>query len=109
GMLKVGDVMLSGAGYGRIRSLLDDRRQSVEQAGPSTPVIVSGLDRFPDAGDKFYVLDDVERARAIAEERQSNTRQEHLAQHNRVTATNIFDEIRAGQVQTINLIIKGDV
>jgi translation initiation factor IF-2 len=109
GTLKLGDIMLSGPGYGRIRNLVDDRRQPLQQAGPSTPVIVSGLDTLPSAGDRFYVLEDSDRARSIAEERQGLARQDQLAQRTRVTASNLFAEIAAGQVQTINLIIKGDV
>ncbi|MCC7350389.1 MAG: translation initiation factor IF-2 [Phycisphaerales bacterium] len=109
GTLKVGDIGLSGAGYGRVRSLLNDRGQSISEAGASTPVIVSGLSVLPSAGDKFYVLDDLERARSIAEERASHTRQNQLSQQNRVTADNLLATMKAGDVQTINLIIKGDV
>src|SRR5439155_14352307 len=57
GTLKVGDIILSGPGYGRIRSLLNDRGQMIKEAGASTPVVVSGLDELPSAGDKFYVVD----------------------------------------------------
>ena len=100
--------MLSGPGYGRIRNLVDDRRQPLKEAGPSVPVIVSGrLDTSPSAGDRFYVLEDIERARSIAEERKGLARQDLLAVRTRVTASNLFAEIAAGQVQTINLIIKG--
>jgi translation initiation factor IF-2 len=109
GTLRVGDVLLSGPGYGRIRSLLNDRRQPVQEAGPATPVIVSGLDVLPSAGDKFFVLDDIERARSIAEERQSLSRQQQLSDRNRVTLDNLFAQIKAGEVKEIRLIIKGDV
>jgi translation initiation factor IF-2 len=109
GTLKVGDVLLSGPGYGRIRQLLNDKGQPIETAGPSTPVIVSGLNDLPSAGDKFYVVDDVDRARSIAEERSVLSRQTELAQMNRVSADNLLATIKAGDVKTINLIIKGDV
>src|SRR5205807_9729442 len=69
GTLKVGDIILSGPGYGRIRSLLNDRGKMIQEAGPSTPVIVSGLNELPAAGDRFYIVDDLDRARTIAEER----------------------------------------
>src|SRR5438045_2209490 len=69
GTLHVGDVMLSGPGYGRIRQLLNDMGKPVKEAGPSTPVIVSGLSELPGAGDKFFVVEDFERARSIATER----------------------------------------
>ena len=109
GTLKVGDVMISGPGYGRIRQLLDDMGKPIKQAGPSTPVIVSGLGVLPSAGDKFFVVDDVDRARAIAEERATLARMNELAGQSRVTADNLLATIKLGDVQTINLIIKADV
>jgi translation initiation factor IF-2 len=109
GTLKVGDVLLSGPGFGRIRSLLNDQGKSISEAGPSTPVIVSGLNNLPGAGDKFYVVDDIEQARAIAEERATMARQSQLAQLTRVSADNLLATIKAGDVKTINLIIKADV
>src|SRR5207302_3855623 len=75
GTLKVGDVMLSGPGYGRIRQLLNDQMKPIREAGPSTPVIVSGLNELPSAGDKFYVIADTDRARSIAGERVTLARQ----------------------------------
>ncbi len=109
GTLKVGDIMLSGAGYGRLRSLLDDNGRMIQEATPSMPVIISGLSVLPSAGDKFFVLDDVDRARSIAEERAAYSRQQTLGSANKVTADNLFSTLQAGDVQTINLIIKGDV
>jgi translation initiation factor IF-2 len=109
GTLHTGDVGLSGPGYGRIRSLISDRGEQVSEAGPSTPVIVSGLSILPNAGDKFYVLDDNERARAIAEEREAQSRQHQLSQQSKVTLDNLFDTMKAGDIKTINLIVKGDV
>jgi translation initiation factor IF-2 len=110
GTLRVGDVILSGPGYGRIRSLLNDRGQQVQEAGPSTPVVVSGLSELPAAGEKFYFVQDLDRAAQIAEERGEITRRQLLASRNQVTtAANLFDNMRAGDVKTINLIIKADV
>ena len=109
GTLHVGDVGLSGPGYGRIRSLINDRGEQVQEAEPATPVIVSGLSILPNAGDKFYVLDDNERARAIAEERETLSRQHQLSQQSKVTLENLFDTMKEGEIKTINLIIKGDV
>ncbi|MDP9172476.1 MAG: translation initiation factor IF-2 [Planctomycetota bacterium] len=109
GTLKISDIGLSGTGYGRIRSLLNDRFEMIEEAGPSTPVIVSGLSQLPNAGDQFYGLQDLDRVRAITEERQSMTRQSHLASSNKVTLDTLFDTMKAGEIKTINLIIKGDV
>jgi translation initiation factor IF-2 len=110
GTLKVGDIILSGPGYGRIRSLLNDRMQMIQEAGPSTPVIVSGLDELPASGDRFYVVDDIDRARSIAEERAIHSRQAQLASANKVTTSaNLIDVIKATDISTINLIVKGDV
>ena len=110
GTLHVGDVILAGPGYGRIRSLLNDAGKPIQEAGPATPVIVSGLNELPSAGDKFFVADDFDRARQIAEERVTLSRQQQLAQANRVTTLdNLFDTMKAGDVKTINLIIKADV
>lgn len=110
GTLRPGDVMLAGPGYGRIRTLLNDRGESIPEAGPATPVVVAGLSEAPLAGDKFYVVDDFDRARAIAEERSIDIRQQQLAQRNQATTLhNLYEQIQAGQVKTINLIVKGDV
>ena len=111
GTLKVGDVLLAGPGYGRIRTLLNDRGESIQEAPPSTPVVVSGLSDAPMAGDKFFdVQDDMDRARGIAEERSTHNRQNQLAMRNTATTlNNLYEQIQLGQVKTINLIIKGDV
>ncbi len=109
GTLRPGDIVLSGPGYGRVRTLLNDRGESITQAGPSMPVIVSGLSSLPDAGDKLFQLDDMDRARSIAEERSTKERHTELSGATRVTLDNLFDTMKAGDVKTINLIIKGDV
>ena len=109
GMLKVGDIILSGAGYGRIRSLVNDRGEMIPEASPSTPVIVSGLNALPNAGDKFYVVEDIEHARSIAEERQTQSRQKELASQSKVTLSNLLETMKAGETKIINLIIKADV
>jgi translation initiation factor IF-2 len=109
GTLHTGDVGLAGGGFGRIRSLFNDRGESIPEAGPSMPVIVSGLSELPSAGDKFFVVGDMERARAIGAERQLQARTQQLAGTNQVSLSNLMDTIKAGETKTINLIIKGDV
>lgn len=109
GTLRLGDVGLSGPGFGRIRTLLDDNGKPIAEAGPSTPAIVSGLSDLPAAGDKFFALADFDRARAVAQERAMQARHAQLAGQNRVTVDNLMETIKAGDVKTINLIIKGDV
>jgi len=109
GTLKVGDIGLSGTGYGRIRSLVNDRGENITEAGPSVPVVVSGLSHLPSAGDKFFALDDPDRARSIAEERLSRSRESELASGNKVTLDTLLDTMKASDIKTINLIIKADV
>jgi translation initiation factor IF-2 len=109
GTLRAGDIGLSGTGFGRIRSLMNDRGEIIQEAGPSTPVIVSGLSALPSAGDKFFALDDMDRARSIAEERTSRTRETELASGNKVTLETLLDTMKASDIKTINLIVKGDV
>jgi translation initiation factor IF-2 len=110
GTLKVGDVILSGPGYGRLRSLINDRGQQIQEAGPSTPVVVSGLSTLPSAGEKFYGVENLDLATAIAEERAELTRRADLAAKTQVTtAANLLENMRAGDIKTINLIIKADV
>ena len=109
GTLSVGDIAIAGNGYGRIRSLTNDRGESIQQAGASTPVIVSGLSETPDAGAKFYVVQNMEEAKAIAEERAAQSRHTTLSSATRITADNIMAHMGAGLARTINLIIKADM
>ncbi len=110
GTLKVGDIMLVGGAYGRVRNLVNDRGQMIQEAGPSTPVIVAGLNGLPQSGEKFYVLDDAERAKTIAAERSTATRQNQLGSQNRLSGAGLLKELSSStQMKTINLIIKADV
>jgi translation initiation factor IF-2 len=109
GTLKIGDVVIAGKGFGRVRTILNDLGKSIPEASASMPVILSGLDGVPSAGERFFVVDSLDRARAIAAERNTSARQEQLAQQNRATAGNLLEQIAATDVQTINLIIKADV
>jgi translation initiation factor IF-2 len=109
GTLKPGAIILCGPGYGRVRTILDDNGKSITAAGPSMPVVVSGLNMLPEAGDKMFELDDLERARSIAEERAAKSRQDDLSSVKPVTLDTLFATMEAGDVKTINLIIKGDV
>jgi translation initiation factor IF-2 len=109
GTLKKGDVVLCGTAYGRIRAMYDDHGREVEEAGPSVPVKVSGLDEVPDAGDKFYVLSEIDEAREIAEVRRQRGREEQLAKRGRVrTLAEILSQAEKGEVQDLPVIIKAD-
>jgi translation initiation factor IF-2 len=92
-----------------VRSLLNDRLDTIPKAGPSTPVLVSGLNALPGAGDKFYVLDDMDRARAISEELQTQERAEQLASRSKVSLENLHEAMSASDVKEVRLIIKADV
>jgi translation initiation factor IF-2 len=109
GTLRVGDALVCGDGYGRVRALFDDRGRSIEQAGPSTPVEISGLDVVPTAGETFAVLDDIARAREIAEARRTRTRDAAQAERQTVTLENLYNRMAEQKVKNLNLIIKADV
>jgi translation initiation factor IF-2 len=110
GTLRVGDVILCGSSYGRIRAMYNDRDESVTEAGPSTPVKVAGLTNVPGAGDHFFVMKDIEEARETAESRLHEGRTEALS--SRVTPRTLEDILgapREGQgVQDLPLILKAD-
>ena len=114
GTLRVGDPLVAGAAWGRVRALVDDHGQNVKEAGPSMPVQVLGLNEVADAGDQFVVAQDEKLARSVAETREHWHR---LASLGREAAVNsggakledIFDQINRGEVATLNLILKADV
>jgi len=109
GTMMIGDVIIAGQGFGRIRSLRDHQMKAVDQAGPSTPIIVSGLNELPQAGDKFYEIDDMDRARSISAERLNAERAQALANKSQVSLDSIYGQMKTAQIKTINLIIKADV
>jgi translation initiation factor IF-2 len=109
GTLKVGDVLVCGEGFGRVRALFDDKGQSVPEAGPSMPVEVSGLDAVPTAGEKFAVVDDITRARDVAEVRRLRTRGAALGERQVLTLENIYTKMAEQKVKSLNLILKADV
>ncbi len=110
GTLRVGDIVLCGSTYGRIRAMYNDRDEAITEAGPSVPVKVSGLMDVPGAGDHFFVMKDIEEARETAETRLQEGRRESLSQ--RVTPRtleDILNQPRAGEgVQELPLILKAD-
>ncbi len=109
GTLKVGDIILGGQGFGRVRHMLDDRGRPIDQAGPSTPVEVAGFDEIPAAGDKFHVLGDLDTARAAAEDRRQQARAKDLAAVPERTLESLLGKIEAGKSTELPLIIKADV
>jgi translation initiation factor IF-2 len=109
GTLKVGDVIVCGEGYGRVRALFDDKGQLVPEADPSKPVEVSGLDAVPTAGEKFAVVDDITRAREIAQVRRLRTRGAALGERQALTLENLYSKMAEQKVKSLNLILKADV
>ncbi|MBV9024083.1 MAG: translation initiation factor IF-2 [Streptomycetaceae bacterium] len=109
GTLRVGDTMVVGDAYGRVRAMLDDSGNNVEEAGPSAPVLVLGLTNVPGAGDNFLVVDEDRTARQIAEKRAARERNAAFARKGvRFSLENLDEALKAGQVQQLNLILKGD-
>ncbi|WP_440996936.1 translation initiation factor IF-2 [Arhodomonas sp. SL1] len=109
GILHTGDVILSGTEYGRARALLNEAGQRVDEAGPSTPVVVLGLSGLPEAGDEVFVLEDERKAREIAESRQEKSREKRLQAQKAAKMDELFSQMGEGEVKTVNLVIKGDV
>ena len=109
GTLKVGDVVLAGQTFGRVRAMLDEDGKQTKEAGPSIPVEIQGLNEVPQAGDDFMVLQDERRAREIATYRAGKFRNTKLAKQQAAKLENMFAEMGAGEVQTLPLIIKADV
>ncbi|MCZ7646785.1 MAG: translation initiation factor IF-2 [Planctomycetota bacterium] len=109
GTLKPGDVLVAGHAYGTVRQLLDDTGAERDEAGPSDPVLITGLNDVPLAGERFHVLDDIKMAAEVAENRAMALRQEGLSARQHVTLENLHDMLAQGQVASLRLIVKVDV
>lgn len=109
GTLRVGDIILAGMYSGKIKAMFNEREQRIEEAGPSTPVMILGLDGAPQAGDKIHVMKSEREARDIASKRERLQREQELRAMKPETLEDIARKIKIGNVQELNLIIKGDV
>ncbi|MCR5761532.1 MAG: translation initiation factor IF-2 [Sphaerochaetaceae bacterium] len=109
GTLKQGDYYVAGIYPGRVRAMFNDKGKKVKTAGPSTPVEVIGLSAVPSAGDPFQVCEDEKQSRIIGTKRQELERQNQASRFKKVTLENMFDVMHEGDVQELNLVIKGDV
>jgi translation initiation factor IF-2 len=109
GTLKVGDVVLAGQTFGRVRAMLDENAKPIKDAGPSIPVEIQGLTEVPQAGDEFMVLGDERRAREIATYRAGKFRNTKLAKQQAAKLENMFENMAAGEVKTLPIIVKADV
>jgi len=110
GTLAVGDVFVCGATWGRVRSMMDDRGERLKEAGPSTPVSVSGFQDVPAAGDTLQVVESEAKARSIAEYRSQEKRSRDLAPTvGKVSLESLFDQMEAGEVKELPVVLKADV
>ncbi len=109
GQLKKGDVVLAGGAYGRVKMLKNSYGKNIKTATSSMPVEITGLSDVPQAGDRFYRLDDINRAKAAAEENQIRSRESSLIERRQVTLDNLFSQIEAGKTEDLDLIIRADV
>jgi len=110
GTLRTGDTLVCGNAFGSVRSMQNDRGEEIEKAMPGQPVAVAGLDRVPEAGEAFLVVDDQETARKVAGEREEQLRRRRLqSTRPRVTLENLYDRIQSGETQQLRIVLKGDV
>ncbi|EJE7235828.1 translation initiation factor IF-2 [Clostridium sporogenes] len=109
GTLTVGDSIVVGSTYGRIRAMFNDKGENIQSAGPSTPVGILGLSEVPEAGDKFYQVKDEKTARGIADKRKEKLRDEYLQSTHKVSLEDLYNQIQEGTVKELGLIVKADV
>jgi translation initiation factor IF-2 len=109
GTLRVGDVVVAGRGFGKVKTLIDDHGRAITEAGPACPVTVVGLSETPDAGDRIVVMRDIQQARAVAEERADKQRETAVAQRTHVSLENFFESLEEGEVRELVLLLKADV
>ncbi|MBC2285544.1 translation initiation factor IF-2 [Listeria booriae] len=109
GTLKVGDPIVVGNTFGRVRAMVNDLGRRVKKVGPSTPVEITGLSDVPQAGDRFVVFEDEKTARSVGESRASRAVVEQRSATNRVSLENLFEHMKAGEMKEVNVIIKADV
>ncbi|MDY4955870.1 MAG: translation initiation factor IF-2 [Prevotella sp.] len=109
GTLHQGDIVIAGTSWGRIKAMFNERNQRIDNAGPSTPAIILGLNGAPTAGDTFHVLDTEQEAREIATKREQLQREQGLRTQQRLTLGDISRRIAKGEFHELNIIVKGDV
>ena len=109
GTLRVGDSIVAGTAYGRVRAMMDHTGRRLKKAGPSTPVQVLGLTEVPEAGDILYCVEDDKLAKQVSEERKGKIRELQIKASSKVSLDDLFSKIKEGEVKDLNLIIKADV
>ena len=109
GTMKIGDIVLAGSTYGKVKAMFNERNQATKEAGPSTPLLLLGLNGAPQAGDTFNVMQDEREAKNIAQKRQQLQREQGLRTQKHITLDEIGRRIAIGDFKELNLIVKGDV
>jgi translation initiation factor IF-2 len=109
GTLGVGDTIVAGTTIGRIRAMIDDKGNSIKEAGPSQPVEILGMSEVPEAGEVFYAVTDEKIAKHLVEKRKQKQREEQLKSTSKVSLDELFNQIKEGQVKELNVIVKADV
>ena len=109
GTLHAGDVIVAGTAVGRVRAMTDDKGMKLQEAGPSVPVEIMGLDEVPTSGDIFNAVTDERLARELVEQRRTAAKEEQFSQYQKVTLDNLFDQMQQGDMKELNIIVKADV
>lgn len=109
GTLRSGDPIVVGTAFGRVRQMLDDRGRDIKEAGPSTPVEITGLNEVPVAGDKFMAFESEKMARHVGEERQKKKQDQDRGVSSAMSLDDLFNQIKDGQIVDLNIIVKADV
>ncbi|MEG2928466.1 MAG: translation initiation factor IF-2 [Oscillospiraceae bacterium] len=109
GTLYKGDILIAGTTVGRVRAMTNDKGERIDEAGPSTPVEITGLTDVPSAGDIFDAVEDEKLARELAERRMSQMREERFSSYQKVTLDNLFSQIAQGEMKELAIIVKADV
>ncbi|MGI5883350.1 MAG: translation initiation factor IF-2 [Candidatus Spyradocola sp.] len=109
GTIHVGDNIVAGTAYGRVRAMVNDKGERITDAGPSTPVEIIGFNDVPDAGDILHVTEDEKLARQVAEERRDKIKDSQLKSLQKTTLDDLFNQMQEGEIKDLNLVIKADV
>ncbi|MBP5426971.1 MAG: translation initiation factor IF-2 [Clostridiales bacterium] len=109
GTLNSGDSIVAGVTFGRIRAMVDDKGKKIKKAGPSTPVEILGFHEVPEAGEVFHSITDEKLAKSLIEKRKLKQRQKHLKATAKVSLEELYNQIQAGNIKDLNLIVKADV
>ena len=109
GTLKLGDIIIAGTAVGRVRTMINDTGQRISEAGPSVPVEISGMSEVPSAGDTFNAVADERMARELVEERKTQQKNAAFGMNKKVSLEDLFSQIQAGEMKTLNIIVKADV